>query len=74
MDQVCASARSCPPFSSALTVEWPNFSSLDEMVAFALRQISQVICSASLAGGQHVSDAAKYVNYALADTPVALMA
>jgi hypothetical protein len=44
------------------------------MVAFALRQISQAIRSASFSGGQHVSDAAKYVNYALADTPVAQMA
>ena len=61
--------RSQVVFPSALFVQWSN-ASLDDAIAFALRNISDTIHSAALADGQKVSDAAKYPNYALFDTPL----
>jgi hypothetical protein len=61
--------RSQAIFPSVLGVGWSN-ASLDETMAFALRQISDTIHNAALADGQNVSHAAKYVNYALFGTPL----
>jgi hypothetical protein len=61
--------RSHAIFPSAIAVEWTN-SSLDETMAFSLRQMSHTIHAAVLADGQKVSHAAKYVNYALFGTPL----
>jgi hypothetical protein len=61
--------RSHAVFPSALVVEWSN-SSLDDTVAFALRNFADAIRDAALADGQNVSHAAKYVNYALFSTPL----
>jgi hypothetical protein len=61
--------RSHAVFPSALVVEWSN-SSLDDTVAFALRNFADAIRDAALTDGQNVSHAAKYVNYALFGTPL----
>jgi hypothetical protein len=61
--------RSHTVFPSVLTVEWSN-SSLDDTMAFALRNFADAIRDAALADGQDVSHAAKYVNYALFGTPL----
>jgi hypothetical protein len=61
--------RSHAIFPSVLNIEWSN-SSLDETMAFALRNISRTIRAVALAEGQNVSHAAKYVNYALFGTPL----
>jgi hypothetical protein len=59
--------RSQAVFPSTLSVQWSN-SSLDDTIALALRNISDVIRDVALADGQNVSHAAKYVNYALFGT------
>ncbi|KAH9990421.1 FAD-binding domain-containing protein [Russula vinacea] len=56
--------RSHAIYPSSLTLQWSN-ASLDEMMAFALRNISTTIHAAALADGQNVSHAAVYPNYAL---------
>jgi hypothetical protein len=61
--------RSQAVFPSVLTVEWSN-SSLDDKVAFALRNFADAIRDVALADGQNVAHAAKYVNYALFGTPL----
>ncbi|SRR6266852_1088726 len=61
--------RSQAVFPSALTIEWSN-SSLDDKVAFALRNFADAIRDVAFADGQNVSHAAKYVNYALFGTPL----
>jgi hypothetical protein len=61
--------RSQAVFPSTLSVQWSN-RSLDDTIAFALRNISDVIRDVALADGQNVSHAAKYVNYALFGTPL----
>ena len=61
--------RSLPHFPSAISVQWSN-ASLDDTMAFALRNISDTIRAAALADGQDVSQAAKYPNYALFGTPL----
>ena len=61
--------RSHAVFPSALTVKWSN-SSLDNIMAFALRNFADTIRDVALADGQNVSHAAKYVNYALFGTPL----
>ena len=61
--------RSQVVFPSALFVQWSN-ASLDDTIAFALRNISDTIHSAALADGQRVLHAAKYPNYALFGTPL----
>ena len=61
--------RSQAVFPSALTIEWSN-SSLDDKVAFALRNFADAIRDVALADGQNVAHAAKYVNYALFGTPL----
>ena len=61
--------RSRAVFPSALTVEFSN-ASLDDTMAFALRNISDTIHAAALADGQDVTHAAKYPNYALFGTPL----
>jgi hypothetical protein len=48
---------------------WSN-SSLDDTVAFALRNISDTVRVVALADGQNLSHAAKYPNYALFGTPL----
>ncbi|KAF8479493.1 FAD-binding domain-containing protein [Russula ochroleuca] len=54
---------------SALTIAWSN-ASLDDTIAFALRNISNSIRAAALADGQDVSRAALYPNYAIFGTPL----
>jgi hypothetical protein len=61
--------RSHAIFPSSLTFEWSN-ASLDDTMAFALRNISNSIRAAALADGQDVSHAALYPNYALFGTPL----
>ncbi|KAI0262277.1 hypothetical protein BGY98DRAFT_1050297, partial [Russula aff. rugulosa BPL654] len=61
--------RSHAVFPSVLTVEWSD-SSLDDAMAFALRNFADAIRDVALADGQNVSHAAKYVNYALFGTPL----
>ena len=61
--------RSQALFPSALCVQWSD-TSLDDTMAFALRNISETIQVAALADGQDVSHAAKYPNYALFGTPL----
>jgi Berberine and berberine like len=61
--------RSHAILPSSLTLQWSN-ASLDEMMAFALRNISTTIHAAALADGQNVSHAAVYPNYALFGTPL----
>jgi hypothetical protein len=69
------SASAYPPdrsqaiFPTSLDVVWSN-SSLDDTMAFALRNISITIRDVALADGQNVSYAAKYPNYALFGTPL----
>ncbi|KAN0115751.1 FAD-binding domain containing protein [Russula decolorans] len=59
--------RSHAVFPSGLNVEWSN-SSLDDTMAFALRNFADAIRDAALADGQNVAH--KYVNYALFGTPL----
>ena len=61
--------RSHAIFPNNLAVQWSN-SSLDGTMAFALRNFTDTIRDVALAGGQNVSRAAKYVNYALFGTPL----
>ncbi len=61
--------RSQALFPSALCVQWSD-TSLDDTMAFALRNISETIQATALADGQDVSHAAKYPNYALFGTPL----
>jgi hypothetical protein len=61
--------RSHAIFPSVFSVQWSN-ASLDEKMAFALRNMSNIIRAAALTDGQNVSHAAVYVNYALYDTPL----
>jgi Berberine and berberine like len=69
------SASAYPPdrsqaiFPTGLNVVWSN-SSLDDTVAFVLRNISDTVRDVALADGQNVSHAAKYSNYALFGTPL----
>jgi hypothetical protein len=48
---------------------WSN-SSLDDTVAFVLRNISDTVRDVALTDGRNVSHAAKYPNYALFGTPL----
>ncbi len=68
-DSAYPADRSQAVFPSALTVVWSN-SSLNDIMAFAIRNISDTIHAAALADGQNVSHAAKYPNYALFGTPL----
>jgi hypothetical protein len=61
--------RSHAVFPSGVTLLWSN-SSLDDTMAFALRNLADAIRDVALAGGQNVTHAAKYVNYALFGTPL----
>ena len=61
--------RSHVIFPTSIATIWSN-ASLDETMAFALRNISNAIHAAALADGQNVSHAAIYPNYALFDTPL----
>jgi hypothetical protein len=61
--------RSHAVLPTSLTIQWSN-ASLDETMAFAIRNMSSSIHAAALADGQNVSHAAKYVNYALFGTPL----
>ena len=61
--------RSQAIFPTSLTIQWSN-ASLDDTMAFALRNISETIKAVVLADGQNVSHAAVYVNYALSGTPL----
>jgi hypothetical protein len=61
--------RSRAIFPSNILIQWSD-ASLDETMAYALRQISDTILTTALADGQNVSDAAVYVNYALYGTPL----
>jgi Berberine and berberine like len=61
--------RSYAVLPLSLTVQWFN-ASLDETMAFALRNMSSTIHAAALADGQNVTHAAVYPNYALFGTPL----
>ena len=61
--------RSRALFPAAISAQWLN-ASLDDTMAFALRNISDTVHAAALADGQDVSHAAKYPNYALFGTPL----
>jgi hypothetical protein len=61
--------RSHAVLPSSLTVQWSN-ASLDETMAYTLRNISDAIHATALADGQNVSNAAVYPNYALFGTPL----
>ena len=61
--------RSHAIFPTVVAAIWSN-ASLDETMAFALRNISNTIQAAALADGQNVSHAAVYPNYALFGTPL----
>jgi hypothetical protein len=61
--------RSHAVLPTSLAVQWSS-ASLDETMAFALRNISNTIHATALADGQNVSHAAVYVNYALFGTPL----
>ena len=61
--------RSHAIFPTVLIAVWSN-SSLDETMAFALRNISNTIHAVALTDRQNVSHAAVYVNYALPGTPL----
>jgi len=61
--------RSQALFPSAVTVQWVN-ASLDDTMANTLRNITETIKGVALADGQNVSQAAKYMNYALYGTPL----
>ena len=61
--------RSHAIFPSILNIQWSN-SSLDETMAFALRNISSTIRAIANADGQNVSNAAVYVNDAIFGTPL----
>src|SRR5216684_1484177 len=61
--------RSQALFPTAVTVQWAN-ASLDDTMANTLRNITETIKGVALADGQNVSQAAKYMNYALYGTPL----
>jgi len=61
--------RSRALFPCSISVRFSN-ASLDDTMAFAIRNISDTIHAAALADGQDVSHAAKYPNYALFGTPL----
>jgi berberine-like enzyme len=61
--------RSQALFPTAVTVQWVN-ASLDDTMANTLRNITETIKGVALADGQNVSQAAKYLNYALYGTPL----
>ena len=61
--------RSHAIFPSLFSLTWSD-ASLDETMAASLRQISEAARAAVLTDGQNVSHAARYVNYALFDTPL----
>ncbi|KAF8486369.1 FAD dependent oxidoreductase [Russula ochroleuca] len=61
--------RSYAVFPTDISLLWSN-ASLDEMMAFALRNISDTIHEAALTDGQNVRHAAVYMNYALFGTPL----
>ena len=61
--------RSQAILPTTLLIEWSN-SSLDDTMAFALREMSDAIRDVAVADGQNVLHAAKYPNYALFGTPL----
>jgi hypothetical protein len=69
------SASAYPPdrsqaiFPTSLTVDWTD-ATLNDTMAFALRNISNAIRDAAVADGQDVSHAALYPNYAIYGTPL----
>ncbi|KAF8486330.1 FAD-binding domain-containing protein [Russula ochroleuca] len=69
------SASAYPPdrshaiFPVSFTTEWTN-STLNDTMAYALRNISSAVRDAAVADGQDVSHAALYPNYAIYGTPL----
>ncbi|KAH9990419.1 hypothetical protein BJV77DRAFT_1068929 [Russula vinacea] len=61
--------RSHAILPSSLTLQWSN-ASLDEIMAYALRNMTNAIHAAALADGQNVSHVAVYPNNALFGTPL----
>jgi hypothetical protein len=61
--------RSQAIFPAFVTVQWSD-PSLDDKMAFVVRNISDTIRAVALADGQNVSHAAKYPNYATYGTPL----
>ncbi|KAF8489288.1 FAD-binding domain-containing protein [Russula emetica] len=61
--------RSQALFPAFVTVQWSD-PSLDDKMAFVVRNISDTIRAVALADGQNVSHVAKYPNYATYGTPL----
>jgi hypothetical protein len=61
--------RSQALFPAFVTVQWSD-ASLDDKMAFVVRNISDEIGAVALADGQNVLHAAKYPNYATFGTPL----
>jgi Berberine and berberine like len=61
--------RSHAILPSVLSLQWSN-ASLDDTMAFALRDIADTVHNAALVDGQNVSQASVYVNYAIFGTPL----
>jgi Berberine and berberine like len=61
--------RSHALLPSSLTLQWSN-ASLDEIMAYALRNMTSTVHAAALADGQNVSHVAVYPNNALFGTPL----
>ena len=61
--------RSQALFPSVVTYSWSN-ASLDDIVAHALRKLSDAVHAVALVDGQNLSHVAVYPNNALPDTPL----
>jgi hypothetical protein len=61
--------RSLYTAPSVLDIQWTD-PSLDEWMTSALIEMQAAIHDVAIADGQNVANAAKYVNYALYDTPL----
>ena len=61
--------RSQALFPAFITVLWTD-ASLDDEMAFVVRNITDTIRDVALADGQNVANAAKYPNYATFGTPL----
>ena len=61
--------RSQALFPAFVTLQWAD-ASLDDRMAFVVRNMSDTIREVALADGQNVAHAAKYMNYATFGTPL----
>ena len=61
--------RSQAIFPTWITFQWSD-ASLDEEMAYVVRNVTEAVRTAALADGQNVAHAAKYMNYAIYGTPL----